>query len=150
MLSLQEILQHKGDNLVEDLIENQSRKGMRASGYSADNTYAEVEQGESEVFMTVYGPAYWEFQQRGRGPGKSAKPPGALVQAIKNWVAIKGLDIPYYAIAVKINREGTRTFRSGSGSGVITEVINTTDIINDLTPLIAESKRASISARLFL
>lgn len=149
MLTIQEVLDNKGRELVDALIVNQSRKGQRASGYSAENTTHDVQVGESEYLLTITGPRYWEYQNRGRGPGRYDKPPRALVQAIKEWVEIKGLDIPYYAIAVKINREGTRTFREPSRGGVLTETFKPAELTKELSSVLIPALAAQITQRLF-
>ena len=68
-----------------------------------------VRVGELEVILHL--PPYWEYIERGRGPGKFPPP-----EAIRNWIEVKHIvprndtTVPQltYLISRKIAREGTK------------------------------------------
>jgi len=91
-------------NRVKDrLIEDYDRKGLRASGLTANLLKVE-KVGDRWVLKT---PDYFIFEILGRGPG--GLPP---LEAIRDWVTSKGIEQKsIYPIAKKIADEGTRIFK---------------------------------------
>lgn len=97
-------------NRVKDrLIEDYKRKGLRASGLTANLLKVE-KVGERWVLRT---PDYFIFEILGRGPG--GLPP---LEAIRDWVTSKGIEQKHiFPIAKKIANEGTRIFK-GEAEGI--------------------------------
>lgn len=123
-LTTEDVLSTVGEQLVADVRASQQSKGLRASGRSAASTRALITSNQTIKRLQIVGLAYWRFQQNGRGPGKSKYPSRAMVDAIKQWVKDKGLDIPPYAIAMKIQRDGIRVPNAYNPGGVLSEPLN--------------------------
>lgn len=149
MLSTETALQTIGDRLVTDVVSSQSRKGLRASSYSAKNTRAEISTSGHMTTLRLLGPAYWRQQQNGRRPGEGKKPPGALVAAIKEWVKVKGIDIPAYAIAVKIHRDGIKVPNRYNPGGVLSEPLEPKRIAQEISISLLPSLTKDIRTELF-
>lgn len=110
-----------GEQLVEDVRTSQRRKGLRASGRSAASTRAVVRTNQSRKRLQILGAKHWRFQQNGRGPGKFPKPSRKMVLAIEEWLKERGLNIPAYAVAFKINRDGIKVPNQFNPGGVLSE-----------------------------
>lgn len=97
-------------NRVKDrLVEDYERKGLRASGMTADLLKV-TGSGNKWALQT---PDYLIFEILGRGPGNM--PP---VEAIKEWAVSKGIQQKFaWPIAKKIAQEGTRIFK-GEAEGI--------------------------------
>lgn len=94
--------------LSADLINSQRTKKLIASGKSARSVNQVVTATGATITGQIRGVGYFRFQELGRGPGKGKRPSRALVDAIKEWVKVKGINIPPYAIAMKIHRDGIK------------------------------------------
>jgi hypothetical protein len=115
-----------------------------ASGKTARRIYSVVDQAGG----ILYGPDYIGALEDGRGPTKSGAGKGSptLREAIEEWLQYAGIPTPQgktrrdlaYAIAASIHAKGTRLFRQGGKSGVLSETITERSfdqLINDLTDI---------------
>lgn len=102
-------------NEMDAMAEAQGRIG---SGKTMAAVTAElVVRAPFEVEGRVMAPDYiFQALEDGRRPGKM--PP---VSEIEQWVDSKGLDISPWAIAKTIAAKGTKLYREGGRSGVITQ-----------------------------
>lgn len=123
-LSIEEVLTNKGQEFIEAVITSQKSKGLKASGESARSLRLSVTRHGKLHRLQLLGLARFRFQQSGRGPGKFKRPPRAMVAAIADWLQIKGLDIPAYAVAMKINKEGIDVPNPHNAGGVLSEPLN--------------------------
>lgn len=151
MLKTTDVLQAKGNTLVEELAAKQRAKGIRDTGYSADNTRAEVDEMETGGTLRIVGPAYWGAQNSGRGPNPSGKPSRLMVKAMKAWAVRHGMDeAAGYPIAAKIAREGTKVPNAYNSGNVVSEALDpariTDELTQTLTPLINQQVKAALFA----
>lgn len=106
-------------SIADDLVESQRSKGLRASGQSANSLVVRTGTQGTQTVSQLRGVDYWRYQQQGRSPGKYPKPSKRFVQAIKEWLSIRGLDYSPYAVAFKINRDGIRVPNRFNPGGVL-------------------------------
>jgi hypothetical protein len=100
-------MEFAGQSVVTGLVESQRGKGLRASGYSAENTRPVVTQNGSIVILEVIGPDYWYQQQYGLRPlSRGRRLPRWFIEVMEEWVAVKGVSIPAYAVAAKVWYKG--------------------------------------------
>jgi len=114
----------------EDIVNLQAKKGIRASGDSAEGLRVEVTSTGGKL---VDGSGYFEYQERGRGAGKP--PPSKLIY---EWLAYNKYGLRYendkerrslaYVIARKIGRKGTATHIKGTVTGVLSEAIRKEEV----------------------
>jgi len=90
------------------LVDDQVKKGMRASGKSAQSLRVEVKGFNGKLT----GTGYWVFQEEGRRPGNM--PP---VADIERWIKAKGLTLNPYAVAKSIANKGTLVYQ-GKRKGI--------------------------------
>lgn len=123
-----EILQQQGDRIVRRLREQLSQRRVNASGNLSRSIRANA--GANELIVDAN--SYVFHVEDGRGPSKSGSSPGKLYPRILQWTIDKGISAKNdaerrsmaYAITKKIHESGTRLFRKGGNSGVLSEVIN--------------------------
>ncbi|WP_157627139.1 hypothetical protein [Spirosoma luteum] len=128
-----EPIEQIGTSLVAGVIQSQRQKGLRASGYSADNTRFEVMLQGRSVTLQLLGPAYWRQQAYGiRGRGGNRRPSTAFVGIIRNWIRVKGLSIPLSAagaIAYNIVNNGIQVPNPHNPGGVLSDALRPADIV---------------------
>lgn len=118
-VSVQKILEQEFELIRQELIAKHIELGMKASGRWIDS----LESVASKNNIKLIGEHYTDQLVYGRRPGRM--PP---VKAIEQWIKDKGIvrNIPItslaWAIAKKIQREGTNYFQQG-GTDLISSVI---------------------------
>jgi hypothetical protein len=88
--------------------------------------------------------------EHGRGPTHPGATQGNpdLVEIIEDWLQAKGLDINPYAVANTIHKNGTRLFRAGGNSGVLSIPLNL-DTLDSVLNTIASEWADTASAEIF-
>jgi hypothetical protein len=146
MSDLSDILKQFMEELAQEIRANVPQ----ASGRTAEGIEVKVQNPGESIFLRVkgelWGPAYIQTLEDGRGPTKGGRRGSkTLQQSILEWLQIKNIMpriIPYavnqrrkataainpqvglsWAIAAKIHKEGNRLFREGGKSGVLSTVI---------------------------
>ena len=113
MNNLQEILQQGGILWKSEFEKKMNQYNMQASG----RTVASIDPVTTEKSLTIFGADYIQTVQDGRRPTRNDGD-GALLRAIKEWVAYKGLPIEAaYPITKKIHRDGTMLWATGKSYG---------------------------------
>lgn len=130
-VGVEEALSKKGDQLISAVIDSQQRKGLRASGQSAASLHKRITKSGTVWTLDILGRAYFFQQQNGRRPS-SKKPSRAMVQSIEEWTKVRGISIPAYAIATKIQRDGIKVPNPFNPGGVLSEPLNTDNVISSL------------------
>ena len=147
------VLIEVGEGLLADLIDAQNQRGLRASGYSAQNTRSVVEIDAKTITLSLIGPAYWRQQNEGRGPNRrKGRPSSAFVQTIREWIQIKGLSIPMAAagaIAYKIVNSGIKVPNPHNRGGVVSETLEPVRIGAEIKTALRSKLVSNIRAQLF-
>jgi hypothetical protein len=117
-------------NLVkQQIIDAAQQKGMSATGKTLGSLQVvETPNGyELQANSSIY------FMEHGRGPTKAAKGDHGnpdLVEIIQNWIDAKDLSLNAYAVANTIHKNGTRLYRSGGNSGILSVPLNLNTLDN--------------------
>jgi len=129
---------------AEEIRTIQSSTGLKASGRSAKELTVNM---ESSLGQVVDHTGSFEYQERGRGPGK------VKVRAIYDWLEWKKYGMNWesdrqrrslaYAIARKIARLGTKTHIDKRVTGVISTPIND-QTLREFIATLAEKKSVEI------
>ena len=99
--------------VIEDIRQVLIDKNVNATGSLSDSLRFEFT--ESEVIIWAKEHSIWT--DRGRGATKNDNG-GELIEAIKEWVVAKRVDLNPYAVAQKIHQEGTKLHREGGNREV--------------------------------
>ena len=132
-MTTKEILQQFGEKIVEGIRKKQAEKGLTASGKSASGLVSVSDETRLQVIDTT---GSFEYQEFGRGATRPDAKTGSptLRELIYDWLQFQKYNLHYkddkervslsYAISSNIHKMGTYTKRSGTQTGVLSEVIN--------------------------
>jgi hypothetical protein len=95
------------ENRRLDLIKSYKEKGFEASGDWVKDLTAQSQVTPFKINIKMLGSDYTFYMINGRKPGKM--PP---VNPIRKWIEDKGLKLNPYAVAKKIQEEGTLQYRN--------------------------------------
>lgn len=120
------ILNHYGNSTIDQIRQNLSSTGTSASGKTAQSLRYEVTNEASKATLKVMGKPYFMVVETGRKPTPNYdKPSKAFVQSIADWLQfVSGDTSPAYAIAKSIHKKGTKLFRDGGRTDIVSNVIN--------------------------
>lgn len=147
LLTTDQALTQLGEEFIEAVVVSQRSKGLRASGRSANSLRLEVTGSGTIKRLQLFGLARWRFQESGRGPGRYKYPSRKMVASIAEWIKDKGLNIPAYPVAVKINRDGIKVPNDFNSGGVLSEPLNADRVRSlakaKLRPIIFQSAKST-------
>jgi hypothetical protein len=106
----------------EQIIAIATEKGMSATG----KTLASLEVIPTEKGYELHANDSIYFMEHGRGPTHPGATEGNpnLVEIIEDWLEAKGLSLNPYAVANTIHKKGTKLYRAGGNSGVLSIPLN--------------------------
>lgn len=122
------IVQEELAKAKANITENIEREGKRATGKTAEGMAVTVADEGSAVVGTLSGRAFFGALETGSKPWAKQykRVPKFFADIIAEWADAKGVDIPPYAIATKIMREGSKQHREGAITTVYSEEIDAT------------------------
>lgn len=126
-MTLKALFEREGEQIVGDLRASLDANKVNASGRLRASIRAEA--SENRLLITAAG--YALTAEDGRGPTRQ-NGDGAVRRNIEKWLSQKGIPLwqgytrkqQAFVIARKIHKEGTRLFRRGGNSGVLSSVLN--------------------------
>ena len=127
------IVQEELAQAKANITDNINREGKHATGKTAESMQVLVADEGSAVIGTLSGRAYFGALETGSKPWATQykRVPKFFADIIAEWADVKGVDIPPYAIATKIMREGSKQYRNGEITSVFSEEVDATlDRIN--------------------
>lgn len=149
MSTIGEILKQQGESVIKDLRKSFETNKVNASGNLSRSLMQEIEINQVFTRLTVSAASYVFTTEEGRGPTKG-RGDGELYRRILQWIEDKKLNIPdkqkrgvAFAITKTIHEKGTRLFRSGSLSGVLSNVLND-QRVNEILEAIGQQQEESI------
>lgn len=138
-----------GTEVVNALRDSLQRNNVNASGRLSRSIQSDVEVTKDFQELTVSALAYVFAVEEGRAPTRRSQG-GILYPQILRWIDEKPVAVPSdfkdtrsstakekfaWAITQKIHRDGTKLFRSGKPSGVLSSVLNETFLDKALAKL---------------
>lgn len=122
------IVQEELAKAKANISENIEREGKRATGKTAEGMAVTVADEGSAVVGTLSGRPFFGALETGSKPWAKQykRVPKFFADIIAEWADAKGVDIPPYAIATKIMREGSKQYRDGAITTVYSEEIDAT------------------------
>ena len=119
------ILNQYGNSTVEQIRANLSSSGTNATGKTSQSLRYEVSQEGTKATLKVIGKPYFAVVETGRKPTPEYKPSYEFVNNIKEWLRARGKEEKgAYAIALSINKKGTKLFRDGGRKDIYSNVVN--------------------------
>ena len=140
-------LNETGQKLVFDLSNSIQQKGLRASGRLQKSLTYEIKQQDEKFILIVSGKRYIGALEFGRKPSRRNEG-GKLLDAIKQWIKDKGLNLNPYAVTKKIHKFGIKVPNKYNKGNVVSDVFNQKridEIKKDLAKIYSGEIKTAIS-----
>jgi hypothetical protein len=136
------VIQSEAIQLVGNTRSNISATGQNATGETANSLRVQVTQEGNKYRMQLFGRPFFRTIETGRRPTPDKKPSREMVDNIRAWCDARGInESAAWAIATKINKQGTYLWRQGGRRDVITPAIDV--FLNDVSAELLESQADS-------
>ena len=120
---LMTILSNEANSFLSQIKRNLDDSGTTATGKSKDSLRYEITEEGNKVVLTVFGKPYFAVVETGRKPTPDKKPSRAMIDNIKEWIAARGEpESMAWAVATKINKEGTKLWQQGGRTDIYTDL----------------------------
>lgn len=120
---LMTILSNEANSFLSEVKRNLDNTGTTATGKSKESLRYEITEEGNKVVLTVFGKPYFAVVETGRKPTPEKKPSREMIENIKEWVAARGKpESIVWAIATKINKEGTELWKKGGRTDIYTDL----------------------------
>jgi hypothetical protein len=138
-MQIEELLFANGQTLIRDIQFNLSATGTNATQETSNSLQIQVTREGSKAKLTLTGRPFFMTVQTGRRPTPGVKPSRDMIQNITRWVEARGMDMDAaWAIATKIQQEGTKLWQSGGRTDIVDPAV--TDFINNTGATILENE----------
>lgn len=115
-----QILTNQGQSLTEQIKANVPR----VTGKTADSLGYEVVSDKDSATLTITAKPFFRVVETGRRPTPEKKPSRDMIKNITEWLKALGKEQSLaWAIATKINKEGTKLWRDGGREDVFSNVL---------------------------
>lgn len=150
---LKEIFEQEGQLVTNLLKDSLDKNKVNATG----NLKRSIKYEATEDRLVVSSLLYGLTSETGRGPTKQSQG-GVLFRQILKWLDDKGIPekeemsrrTQAFLITRSIHERGTKAFREGRKTGVLSDIINSDEIDNLVVRIIAETQQAAVDTIVFL
>lgn len=120
-----QILSQYGNSVVAQIQQNLASTGTNATSKTSRSLRFEVKDEGTTQTLTVLGKPFFMVVETGRKPTPQyTKPSKAFVASIKEWADTKGKGKFAYGIAISIHQKGTKLYRDGGRTDIVSNVVN--------------------------
>jgi hypothetical protein len=120
---LMAILSEETNSFLSQVKTNLDTTGTSATGKTKDSLRYEITEEGSRIVITVFGKPYFAVVETGRKPTPDKKPSRAMIDSIKEWLSARGKpESMAWAVATKINKEGTKLWQQGGRTDIYTDL----------------------------
>lgn len=121
-VELLKLLNDQSRSFIAQIQGRLSSTGTSATGKTSKSLRYVIEEGTSKIVLEVLGRPYFATVETGRKPTPDKKPSRAMIDNIKEWVSARGKpESAVWAIATKIQKEGTELFKKGGRTDIYTD-----------------------------
>lgn len=119
------VIQSDGIDLMNNIRINLGRTGATATNETGNSLRIEINQEGTKYKMRMFGRPFFMTVETGRKPTPEKKPSREFIDRIRLWCDARGIDeSAAWAIATKINKQGTALWRSGGREDRVTPAVN--------------------------
>lgn len=123
-IAIDDILAQAGKSAVEKIQANLSSTGTNATSETSRSLHYSVENQGNKTILTIVAKPYFMVVETGRKPTPDKKPGREMIENIGRWLAARGKqESMKWAVAVKINKEGTELYKKGGRKDIVSNVI---------------------------
>ena len=117
--------------LTNNIRANLGATGTTATGATSQSVRYELKQEGTKFTGRVFGRPFFMTVQTGRRPTPDKKPSRQMIDNLKLWVNARGMDeSAVWAIATKIQKQGTDLWRAGGRTDIVDPAVDT--FVNDV------------------
>lgn len=125
------VIQSEGIELINNTRANLGASGQNATNETSHSLRIQITQEGTKYKMQMFGRPFFMTVQTGRRPTPDKKPSREMVDNIKKWIDARGIDeSAAWAIATKINQQGTALFRAGGRTDIVDPAVD--EFVNDI------------------
>lgn len=125
IIAIDDILDRAGKFAVEKIQRNLSSTGTNATSETSQSVKYSVESQGNKSILTITAKPYFMVVETGRRATPEKKPGREMLDSIGKWLAARGKEESMkWAVAVKINKEGTELHKKGGRKDIVSNVIN--------------------------
>lgn len=136
MVDLIQILSKEGDSIVKEIQQNLASTGTNATSKTSRSLRYEVRKDNNKYIFQIIGRPFFLTVETGRKATPDKKPSKGMVDNIKEWLRAKGKPQGLaWAVAMSIQKHGTKLHQQGGRKDIVSNVINESRInkIEELT-----------------
>lgn len=125
-VDLIQLLNDTGATLIQQIKAAMSSTGTDATLKTSNSLEYTVDEQEGKLTLSLIGRPYFTTVETGRQPTPDKKPSRAMIDNIREWVTARGLEQNMvWAIAVTIQKEGTKLWQIGGRKDIYTQTSDT-------------------------
>ena len=142
-----DILNAQGQTLISNIRKNMTDAGQNATGETANSLQFEIKQESTKYKFTLTGRPFFMTVQTGRKPTPGKKPSRDMISNLTRWVNARGLPASsVWAIATKIQEEGTKLWRDGGRYDIVNPA--TDEFINKSAEAILDNEAETFKIKI--
>lgn len=122
------ILNHEAGGLVQQIRNNLASSGTNASNKTSESVEYEIDsEGQYKYRIQILGRPYFMTVETGRKPTPDKKPSREMIENISEWLRARGKEQSLtWAIAMGINKKGTKLWQDGGRKDIVSNAISDT------------------------
>ena len=133
-----EIVTTNGIELINNIRANMGSTGTNATLKTSQSLRQEVSGSGTKVNMKLFGREFFNTISTGRRPTPGKKPSKKFIDNLRPWADARGLpQSAIWAIATKINKEGTNLWKAGGREDIVEPAVDT--FINNVSQQLLDS-----------
>jgi hypothetical protein len=122
---IDDILKDHGQKAVSQIQQNLADTGTDATKKTSESVrYEVVSQGTTTILTVIGGREYFPAVETGSKPAKTEVPPKEMIDSLKEWVQVRGMEGAEWAVAKTILKKGSALWQKGGRKDIFTNVKN--------------------------
>lgn len=118
-MQIADILGEEGIQLINDIRANMGAAGMNVTNETSHSLKFTIRQEGTRFRFTLTGRPFFMTVQTGRKPTPDKKPSREMIENITAWVEGRNIDVNPWAIAVSIQKKGTKLWQDGGRTDIV-------------------------------
>lgn len=124
-MELIEIVNTNIIELINNIRINMAQTGTNATNRTSQSLRGEANQEGTKVRAKLFGRPFFNTISTGRKPTPGRKPSREFIENLKPWAEARGIDEgAVWAIAMKINKEGTDLWKAGGRTDIVQPAVD--------------------------
>lgn len=119
--SIRKILDTENADFIGRIRDNLSRTGTNATMESSQSIHAVISEEGARIINEIFAKPFFSVVETGRKPTPDKKPSREMIENITKWASVRGNEDFVWAIAVNINKKGTKLWQQGGRTDIYTD-----------------------------